>query len=339
MRVLVTGGTGFIGAHSVMALLDKGHYVRLLVRNKQKAISYYKKMGYQFDEFIVGDMCDASLVKEGLKNCDALLHVAGKVGLESKNADDIYNTNIQAIRSVVGTACEENINNIIYVSSLTALFNPEATKIDEQSPLGVAKGAYAKSKRDCDEYVRDLQEKGKPIQITYPSAVIGPDDPGLSEANDGLVTLLKTIVPITSSGIQHIDVRDVAKIHLSLLEQGPPENKEKGRYILGGHYCSWSDYARLLSKVTGRYVYRLPALGSLLRFVGDASDQVSKWIPLDIRVNKASMALVTQWPEADSSYVIEQTGITLTPLTKTLKDTIGSLIKDGHLSARYLKNE
>ena len=218
------------------------------------------------------------------------------------------------------------------------LFDPEAHKVDEHSPLGVATGAYAESKRACDEYVRGLQQQGKPIQITYPSAVIGPDDPGLSEANAGLVMLLKTIVPVTSSGIQHIDVRDVAKIHLSLLEQGAPNDKELGRYILGGHYCPWKDYPALLSEVTGRYINRMPAPGAAFRFIGEMSDKIAQWVPLDTRVNKASMALVTQWPEADSSYVISKTGIELLPLKKTLQDTIRSLVKQGHLSARYLKH-
>ena len=59
------------------------------------------------------------------------------------------------------------------------------------------------------------------MYITYPATVIGPDDPGLTESHVGMQSYLTAFVPLMSSGNQYVDVRDVAELHLRLLERRP----------------------------------------------------------------------------------------------------------------------
>src|SRR5690606_13630374 len=106
---------------------------------------------------------------------------------------------------------------------------------NEEAPLfDQSTDAYRRSKTDCERHVRRLQQQGAPIQVTYPTAVLGPEDPGFSESNAALWRFLAQVVPITNSGFQIVDARDIAKIHRLLLEQGAPAIREQGRYMVGG---------------------------------------------------------------------------------------------------------
>ena len=83
MRVLVTGGTGFIGSHATAALLAAGHEVRLLARDPSKVDRVLGPRGIEPGEVVPGDMGDAASVWRALKGCDAVLHAAAAVGVAS----------------------------------------------------------------------------------------------------------------------------------------------------------------------------------------------------------------------------------------------------------------
>ncbi|MCG8316489.1 MAG: NAD-dependent epimerase/dehydratase family protein [Pseudomonadales bacterium] len=334
MKIFLTGATGLIGAHTALALLEAGHTLRLLVRNKQLAKNYFFKHGYQLadDTFIEADMRDAATLRTAMQGCDAVLHAAAMVSLDPKKAEEIYRSNIDSIDAVIGTAHQLSIQNIVYVSSLGAFFIPDGGPINENSPLGISKEAYSKSKRDCEAYVRELQQKGYPIQITYPSGTFSPDDPKLNESNHALTALLK-VVPQTTSGTQCIDARDLAQVHVKLLEN-PPNDFSNARYIVAGHFYSWREFHELLEKVTGRKIFAPPAPGAMLRFFGFLGDIIKKIYPMDFPMTSESMAIVSQWPVADSSKVLATCQMNFRPGEETFKDTIGWMAKAGHLDKR-----
>src|SRR5699024_10283282 len=116
----------------------------------------------------------------------------------------------------------------------------------------------SRSKRDSDAHVRVMQAKGMPVQMTYPAAIFGPDDPGLSEANHGLVQFLTKVFPRTSSGMQCVDVRDVAVAHLRLLERPVEKDPQDAHYIIGGHFHTWKDFHRMLENLTGQHIFSAP---------------------------------------------------------------------------------
>ena len=102
MKIFLTGATGLIGAHTALALLEAGHTLRLLVRNKQLAKNYFFKHGYQLadDTFIEADMRDAATLRTAMQGCDAVLHAAAMVSLDPKKAEEIYRSNIDSIDAV-----------------------------------------------------------------------------------------------------------------------------------------------------------------------------------------------------------------------------------------------
>ena len=339
MKVFVTGATGMVGAHTTMELLRAGHSVRLLVRNRDKADKYFAAQGITIDDYVIGDMRDPGVIRRGLAGCDALFHAAAVVGIEKSQADLIYRSNIEALRAVIDTAVDAGVPNIIYVSSVGALCNDRRVvstpTIDENADLfDQSTDAYRRSKTDCERYVRSLQEKGAPIQITYPTAILGPEDPGLSESNFGLQRFLTQLVPQCSSGFQIIDVRDLAIAHRLLIERGVPTDRTQARYVIGGHFCSWPEMGRLIDAVMGKRMFKLWMPDKLWLWTGILLDQVKKIIPVDFPLTEEVAFLVTCWTPLSSARAERELGLQFRPVQQTLHDTIAWMYRTGYLKGK-----
>ncbi|MCZ6830181.1 MAG: SDR family NAD(P)-dependent oxidoreductase [Gammaproteobacteria bacterium] len=327
MRVMITGGTGFIGYHSAQALLDAGHEVSLLIRSEEKMHKIY---GDQVPRFVCGDVTDADKVKRALQDCDGVIHTAAMVSIDKKDAERVHHTNVGGTKVVIGNAVEMAIPHIIHVSSVTALYDPDASFLNEYSPPGAAKNAYGKSKVESEIYVRELQDGGAPIHITYPGTVIGPDDPALTEPHQGLKTYLTATIPVMPSGSQWVDVRDIAIAHLRLLEKDLPP----GRYTLGGHFVSWSQLVDVLSEITGSKMRKIPVPGIVMRGLGRLIDAVNRMrdTPIDAPITHEGMVYATNWIKMDDSKAEADLGLTFRPVEESMSAAIRWLLSAGHIT-------
>ena len=168
LNVMVTGGTGFVGFHTVRALVHAGHSVRLLVRSPQKMQRVFTPFGLENLPCIKGDITDEDSVNKALDGCNAVFHSAALVSVHASDSEKVLNNNLLGTRLVLGGAWERGIQRMIQVSSTTALFRSGLSGVDEHSPLGTALSGYGRSKIECEKFVRDLQDKGAPIYTTYP---------------------------------------------------------------------------------------------------------------------------------------------------------------------------
>ncbi|MEE4659540.1 MAG: SDR family NAD(P)-dependent oxidoreductase [Halieaceae bacterium] len=321
---MITGGTGFIGLHTARALMAAGHRVRLLARDKDKLRRLY---GSNITDYVLGDVTDPAAVSKALDGCDAVVHSAAMVSVDQKDADKVMATNLGGTELVVGGAAERGFRCIIHVSSVTALYDPRARFLNEFSPPGSAANPYAHSKVACENFVRDLQAQGLPVHITYPASVIGPDDPGFTAPHQGLRSYLGSAAPVLPSGNQWVDVRDVAAAHLALLDREPPP----GRYPLGGHFLTWSEFVDTLSRVTGRRIQKVQVPGGVMLGLGRLADWVSRLRgkSLDIPVTHEAMVYATNWVRMDNSKTVAELGVQFRPIEETLADTIRYLAEEG----------
>lgn len=336
MKVFVTGATGLVGAHTVRELLRAGHTVRLLVRSREKAETYFARHGITIEDYVVGDMRDAECVRRGLAGCDALLHAAAVVSVEKSQADMIYHSNLDAMKAVMDTAVEESVPNIIYVSSIGAFCNDshvvKTSTINESADLfDQSTDAYRRSKTDCERHVRQLQAQGAPIQITYPTSILGPDDPGFSESNGALWRFLAQVVPQCSGGFQIIDARDLAIVHRLLLERGAPADRTQGRYFVGGHFYPWKVFGGELERVMGRRLFKLWLPDGLWIAIGMLLDRIKKVMPVDFPLTEEAGVFVTRWTPVSSARVEQELGFHFRPGEETLRDTAAWMYRSGHL--------
>ena len=106
MRVMVTGGTGFAGSHTVRRFLEAGHSVRLLVRDAGKVRRVFDPfdIGFPNEDVIVGDITDEASVIRATQGCDAVFHGAALVDMKRSMARRILETNRRGVELVVGGA-------------------------------------------------------------------------------------------------------------------------------------------------------------------------------------------------------------------------------------------
>jgi nucleoside-diphosphate-sugar epimerase len=330
MKVLVTGATGFVGSHTAKALKEAGHELRVLVRSASKAKSVFEALGVTIDDIIVGDITDAAAVTRAVAGCDAVVHSAAMVSTAENFAEIVYKTNVGGTKLLIDSSLAAGIKKIIYVSSVSALFTPGDNVMTETSAVSMATSPYGRSKVDCENYVRQLQAQGAPIIITYPAGVVGSHDPGLSEPHSGIKIFVSQFAFTSSSGMQFVNVSDVAKAHVAILERvNTPE-----RFMLGGQYYSWGDLLRMTENVTGRKLFSIHIPGSVLRIFGRCADVVIKITGKDFPFTSEGMTYATQWVYADSSKIENELGIIFTEHEKTLAEAIHWLYSSGQLSAK-----
>lgn len=329
MRVLVTGGTGFVGSHSVRELLRAGCEVRLLVRDAAKAQRVFAGEPQALRDVVVGDVVDRAAVRRALRDCQGVLHCAALVALEAHRAAEAHRTNTLGVESVLGEAAERGLESIVHVSSAAALFRPGAQPIRADSPVAEARSPYARSKAAAERFARELLARGAPLRISYPGGVVGPDDPGLSEVNHTLVIFLRDFVALTSGGINLVDVRDLARIHAALVTgRGAP-----GPYLAGGRFLAWRELADLLDDLTGGRVRRLPLPGALLRAAGRGGDLAKRFLSFEFPLTHEAMTFATRWPGADSSQTLATLGVSFREPAQSLADALRWLAAAGHLPA------
>jgi nucleoside-diphosphate-sugar epimerase len=331
VRVLVTGATGFVGSHTARALVRAGHDVRVLARDPAKVPAVFGN-GPRLD-VVTGDMTDALAVRRALEGCDAVVHAAALVALRAKDAARVLVANRLGVERVVGGAVEAGIARVVYVSSAVALFRSGGAAqgpITGASPVGDGASAYARSKADCERYVRALQERGASIRTTYPGGVFGPDDPALSESNRGLLALFRDAAVVTDGGLQVVDVRDVAAAHARLVDAPPGA----GRHMLGGHFVRWSELVDAFEAITGRRFRRVPVPGAILRAAGAAADVVKRVWDFDLPLTREAAQIMTSWPPPGApDDELRALGVTFRPLHETLGDTLAWMHTTGILAA------
>ena len=332
MKVLVTGGTGFTGSHTVRALVAAGHEVRLLVRDAAKLRRVFEADAVAISDFVVGDMVDAASVEKALAGCDGLVHAAALVDLRAARAREVAETNARGVELVVGGAARHGLSSIVYVSSLSIFFVPGGPPITPELPIAPATTAYAKSKCEAEHYVRKLQAEGAPIRISYPAGIIGPDDPGMSDGNHTIYTWFEDLGVVTSSGFQPVDVRDVAALHLKLLELPPGPH----RYAAAAEMLPWGEIYPLMDRLTGGRLRRVRVSGPMMRALGSVGDVVKRVWDFNFPLTRDSMEFATQWPGADASRTTRELGLAFRPAAESYADTLRWMHRAGHLSAKQV---
>jgi dihydroflavonol-4-reductase len=104
MKVLVTGGTGFVSAWTAKAAQDDGHQVKFLVRNPDRLHTSAEQIGIDVRDHVVGDIADPGSTAAALRGCDAVIHCAAMVSTDPARCDEMLRTNLEGARNVLGGA-------------------------------------------------------------------------------------------------------------------------------------------------------------------------------------------------------------------------------------------
>src|SRR5262249_2010125 len=178
LLVLVTGGTGYVGSHSVAALAKAGHRIRVLARSAERIPAALDPLGVSGVEQAIGDVTEPAAVEHALEGCDAVLHAASVFSLDARKADEMKWVTVRGTEIVLGTAHRLGLDPIVYVSSELALLPPAGGEVlTPDSPVKRPRPAYCRSKADSELVARKFQALGAPVVSVLPAGGGGPPDP------------------------------------------------------------------------------------------------------------------------------------------------------------------
>jgi len=335
VRVLITGGTGYVGAYTVSALLAAGHEVRLLVRDEARLARIVEPVGVDLArlEVVAGDMTDRVAIDRAVEGVDAVIHAAAVVGaLDRASAALALETNVRGTENVVTAALAAHCDPIIHISSVAAVYTPDAPVVtSDLAPAVGAASPYTKSKALSERLVREHQAAGAPITIIYPGGVCGPAaGDAYGEVAEGFVSMLKGgVVPLKDGGLSILDVRDLANIIVTAVTPGAGPR----RFMAGGALIDMPAVGALLSEATGRRIRVLPIPGAVFRGIGRVLDAVRSVVPFDTIYTAEAMDLLTRARPTDDRAVHDQLGIGYRPEIETASALIAALYAGGRLSA------
>jgi nucleoside-diphosphate-sugar epimerase len=331
-RVLVTGGTGFLGAYILRELVERGYPVRAIRRNGSQPFKYIPPSILEKVEWVPGDIMDPIGLEEAMEGVDAIVHAAAKVSFAGNDKHELFATNIEGTANVVNAAIACDIRRFVHVSSVAALGRTKKEeKVTEEKKWESNKHqtSYAISKFYGElEVWRGIGE-GLPAVIVNPSTILG-----FGDWNTSSCAIFKNIYgefPWYSNGINgFVDVMDVAGAVVALLESEIIGQ----RYILNGDNWSFRQLFNNIATAFGKkqpHREATPFLSAIAWRLEKIKSMFSGRRPL---LTRESARVAQSRTMFDNSKILQQLpGFRFTPLEKTIQDACNAYIKSlPHLS-------
>lgn len=332
MKILVTGGTGFVGSHAVPELLARGHAVRLLARDPERAAATMATKGLTTTdvEIVGGDVLDAGSIARAVDGTEAVLHAAAAIGVTGPGGGSVHDQNVAGTRHVVEAALAAGCDPVVHVSSVAVFLPPKDPVITVESPLASPRSDYGRSKVEAERWVRRQQDVGAPITIVYPGGVVGPDQPRLDAAMEGIVGARTMAWPMAPGGVTVLDVRDLAAALAAAIVPG----RGPRRLLLGGHFLTWPEFGGLTDELCGVRARRLPLPRPVLVGAGAALDVVRRFVRIDYPLTRDAAEIMATMVPTDDDPARRELGVSLRPVRTTVEDALRWLVAAGHLPAR-----
>ena len=247
MKVFLTGATGFVGSHVARVYADAGAELRLLTR----ASSNLTALEGMAAEVVAGDLREPEELRSAIQGCEAVVHVAADYRLWVRDPKSMYAANVDGTRELLRMAREAGVRRVVYTSSVATMgFKKDGTIVDESSPVSIEDmiGHYKRSKFLGEQEAIKAARCGQEVLILNPTTPIGAGDVKPTPTGRIVVDFLHRKFPAyVDTGLNLVDVDEVARVHLVALEQGTPGE----RYILGGENLTLKQILDRMSSITG----------------------------------------------------------------------------------------
>ncbi|MFF7457938.1 SDR family NAD(P)-dependent oxidoreductase [Kitasatospora sp. NPDC008115] len=331
--VAVTGGTGFLGSHTVAALLAAGARVRLLVRDPARVAPALGPLGLRPDAVrtVVGDVTDAAAADRLCAGADAVVHLGSVYSFDRRRRDDIVRTNVLGTETVLRAAVRSGAGTVVHVSTVGALIPSAEPELHAGSAVGRPAEPYLASKAACERAARLLQDEGAPVRIVYPPALLGPHDPRVGDQTGRLRDALRGLMPLwPTGGFPLGDVRDTAAALAGLATAPAPDTRD--RIFTPNRYLGTDDYLAALRTATGRALPAARLPGRAMLPAARLADAVQRWwawhIPAEYGAAYTCVHAVPVAAEATAGAPEPR------PVEETMADTVHWLYRTGLLTRR-----
>ncbi|TXJ27198.1 MAG: SDR family NAD(P)-dependent oxidoreductase [Chitinophagaceae bacterium] len=249
-KILVTGGTGFLGAYIIKELVEKGYAVKAIRRESSRLPAFIPAAILDKVEWVEGDILDVIFLSEIMQDIDTVIHAAAVVSFSSRHRKQMYKVNVEGTANVVNIALEQNVRRFVHISSVAALGRTlQGQSVNENSKWENSKANthYAKSKHKGElEVWRGIGE-GLDAVILNPSTILGYGD-----WNNGSSAIFKSIHDgfnwYSPGKNGFVAVEDVAKATALLMETDITEQ----RYIVNGDNWTFKQLLDTMADAFGK---------------------------------------------------------------------------------------
>jgi farnesol dehydrogenase len=313
MRVLLTGGSGYLGRAIARALARRGHEAVLFARSADAAV-HEGVAGIPF----AGDVRDREALDRAAINCEAVCHTAAMVTVWRPDLTEFDAVNVGGLKNVLDVAHARGLRRIVYTSSFLAL-PPSDTR-----PLRIGND-YQRTKRAAERVADQAIAAGLPVVKLYPGVIYGP---GPAREGNLVHRLLSDHVNRRLPGVIGGDriwsfafVEDVAEAHVAALER----HAIGSAYSLGGENLPQRRIFELLREKTGRPLPRqLPAW--LVRLLGSMEELRAKATNTTPLVTRGTVEIFDHDWALDSSAAIRDLGYRITPFADAFPLVLGEVL-------------
>lgn len=317
-KILITGGTGFLGAHLVKQFLDAG------AKNlRVMASSVPEWMTDSGVEPFAGSVTRREDVAAATANCEAIYHLAGKVSFDYDGAAQMNKLHVEGTRILCEAAKENGVKNFILASSSgTSAITEDGEITDETYPQPVeilTKWAYYASKYYQEKTaLAAFKDKGERLVILNPSLLLGAGDERLSSTKVVLDFMAKKLPITPGGGLNFVDARDAAAAFVNALDKG----RHQERYLLGAVNWTVADFFGRLERLTGvsAPLFKVPKSVAVAgsNFISSIYKNFNKPAPFEA----SEVEMGEYFWYFDSSKAEEELNFTTRDPMETLSDTI-----------------
>jgi dihydroflavonol-4-reductase len=323
-RVLVTGGSGFIGQHLVSALVARHRQVRVL--DLLPPAHFLPDVQY-----IQGSVLDPDLVNQALRGVGEVYHLAALPGMWLPKKDDFHTVNYHGTEVVITAARRCGIKRFLHCSTESILFrassSQDAACEQDLLPPDDMPGLYTRSKLLAEQLAMQAASSGFPVVVGTPTMPIGPHDHNLTPPTAMLRHFLDGRLHLYLDFIVNlVDVRDVAAGLILAMEHG----RAGHRYILGSESIPLKRILELMVAISGRRNLAIPVSGrmaemaaTMLEFI---SDHVTRRPPSG---TAEGVRIALRATDLSIEKAQQELGYAPRPVEPALRDTITYLLGPG----------
>lgn len=254
MTTLVTGATGFVGGNLARALAERDEEVRVLVRPTSSDLAIRDVRATR----VIGDLLSPESLEQAVAGCQTVYHCAANYSFWSRQRENIYQTNVQGTRNLIRASRSAGVRKMVFTSSVSTIGLPHTDHPHPDGPLGDETlppepshliGRYKQSKFQAEQLALSENDDEFNVVVVNPCAPIGPWDVKPTPTGRIPLDFARGRIPgYLSTGMNLIDVSDVAQGHILAMERGTPGE----RYILGNRNLTLLQVFGMLSQITGR---------------------------------------------------------------------------------------
>jgi dihydroflavonol-4-reductase len=323
MKVLVTGGNGFIGSVVVRTLIAEGHDVRCLLRGS----SNIERLDGLVYERVRGDVREAKQVDAAADRCDAIIHLASLSAWDQIDSPLMNEVVERGTLNVLSAARARPGTRVVFVSSILAVNGSDKPfEFDETArwTLRDRHLKYSRCKRTAEAMCVDAAKAGVPVVIVNPGEVYGPNDTALITACNLIDFAKSKPVLVCSGGTSVVYVDDVALAVVRAMEKGRPGE----RYILGGDNLSVVELATLSLELLGqrKRIVRVP--NRVIKLITAVATRLR--IPLPY--NKHVIPYATKYWFMSNKKAKRELGVSFRSARDTLAPTLDWLKQTGRIA-------